>query len=57
MFKTPLDLSIGYQNIDGIHSPNFDCKINYLQNKLSHDIEILSETWGNCDHDKNIPGY
>ena len=56
-FKTPLDLSIGYQNIDGLHSPIFDCKLPYLQTKFSHDIEVLSETWGTCDHDKNIPGY
>ena len=57
MFKTPLDFSIGYQNIEGLHSPTFDCKLPYMQSKFSHDIEVLSEAWGKCDHEKNIPGY
>ena len=57
MFKTPLDLSIGYQNIEGIHNPTFECKLPYLESRIIHDIEILTETWGSCTHDKNIPGY
>ena len=28
-----------------------------MTSKFSHDIEVLSEAWGRCDHDKNIPGY
>ena len=56
--KTPIDLSIGYQNIEGLHSKNFACKLPYLQPKLIHDIEILSEAWGvTCNHSKDIPGY
>ena len=55
--KTPIDLSIGYQNIEGIHSQNFACKLPYLQSKLIHDIEVLSEAWGACNHSKDIPGY
>ena len=57
MFKNPLDLSIGYQNIEGIHNPTFGCKISYLQKEFIHDIEIISETWGSCDHDRTISGY
>ncbi len=57
IFKTPLDLSIGYQNIEGIHNATFGCKIPYLQNEFIHDIEVISETWGTCDHEKSISGY
>ena len=47
-FKTPIDLSFGYQNIDGIHSPQFGCKLPFLHSKFTHDMEVLSETWGIC---------
>ena len=53
----PLDLSVGYQNIEGIHHSQFGCKLPYLEKSFVHDIEIISETWGECSHDKNIPGY
>ena len=56
MIKTPIDFSIGYQNIEGIHSPTFECKLPYLQSKLIHDVEVLSEAWGVCNHSKEIPG-
>ena len=55
--KTPIDLSIGYQNIDGLHSKNFSCKLPYIEKKFIHDIEILSETWDSCKHNKEIDGY
>ena len=54
-FKTPFDLSIGYQNIAGIHEKTLGCKIDLL--KFIHDIEILSETWGPCSHSNEIAGY
>ena len=57
MIKTPIDLSVGYQNIEGLHSRTFDCKLSYIQPKLIHDIEVLSETWGICNHSKDFPGY
>ena len=56
-YKTPIDLSFGYQNIEGIHSPQFGCKLPYIHSKFVNDIEILSETWGSCTHEKNITGY
>ena len=56
LFKTPIDLSFGYHNIEGIHS-SFGCKLPYIHSKFIHDIEVLSETWGLCSHDKNISGY
>ena len=55
--KTPIDFSIGYQNIDGLHTKNFSCKLPYIHKKFIHDIEILTETWGSCEHDKEIDGY
>lgn len=57
MAKSPIDFSIGYQNIDGLHCGIFNCKLPYLEEKFIHDIEILSETWDSCKHDKNIQGY
>ena len=38
------NLTIGYQNIEGSHSPIFGCK-HEEQLNLYNDIEILSETW------------
>ena len=57
MIKSPIDLSIGYQNVDGPHSKNFSCKLPYLEKKFIHDIEILAETWDSCKHNKDIDGY
>ena len=56
-YKTPIDLSFGYQNIEGIHGPTFMCKLPFIHSKFTHDIEVLSETWGVCNHEKNAPGY
>jgi hypothetical protein len=56
-YKTPIDLSFGYQNIEGTHSPQFGCKLPYIHSKFVNDVEILSETWGTCTHEKNITGY
>ena len=28
-----------------------------MHSKFIHDIEVLSETWGLCTHEKNLPGY
>ena len=55
--KTPIDLSIGYLNIEGLHTSTFGCKLPHLQSKLIHDIEVLSEAWGVCTHSKDVPGY
>ena len=53
-----LNLSIGYQNVDGLHSGLLGCKLDN-EIELSCDIEILSETWSNCENcsKANIPGY
>ena len=52
-----INLSIGYHNIKGSHSPTFGCKHNYIQ--FYNDIEIIAETWTNCADCKNaiIPNY
>ena len=53
MYPQPtLSLSIGYHNIAGKHDKSHGCKIN-TQIKLKSDIEILSETWSECDNCKN----
>ena len=57
MNLSPIDFSIGYQNIDGLHTKTFSCKLPYLQSKLIHDIEVFSEAWGGCEHSKDMPGY
>ena len=57
VYKTPLDLSFGYQNIEGIHNKTFGCKLPLLHSKFIHDFEVLSETWGTCAHEKNVSGY
>ena len=56
MSISPIDLSVGYQNIDGLHCGNFACKLP-LEKKFIHDFEILSETWDTCKHGKDIHGY
>ena len=50
--KTTRNLSIGYHNIEGKHSSLHGCKIN-IHLKLINDIEILAETWAECDDCKN----
>ena len=49
--QTTLNLSIGYHNIAGKHDKSHGCKIS-TQIKLKNDIEILSETWSECDNCK-----
>ena len=50
-------LTISYWNIEGVHDKVHGCKIQYLENYFNSDIEILSETWGNCKHEKEINDY
>ena len=57
MYKTPLDLSIAYQNIEGIHNLTFGYKLAHITSKFIHDIEVLSETWGECKHETGYKGY
>ena len=42
-----INLSIGYQNIEGLHNSLMGCKLQD-QIELINDIEILSETWSEC---------
>lgn len=53
-----LNCSIGYQNIEGLHSSLLGCK---LENQIDFncDIEIISETWSSCEKCKksSVPGY
>ena len=53
-----LNCSIGYQNVEGLHSNLHGCKLQNCIN-LACDIEILAETWTCCNQCKttNTPGY
>ena len=48
-----INLSIGYQNIEGLHNSLMGCKLQD-QIELINDIEILSETWSECNKCKNV---
>ena len=53
MNKLNLNLSIGYQNIEGQHNNLLGCKLSG-QIDLFNDIEILAETWSECENCKKI---
>ena len=53
--KNPINLSIGFQNVEGLHCDG-ECFLPDIPEKLKNDIQFLAETWG-CNHDKEIPGY
>ena len=55
--KQFLTFSIAYFNLEGIHDRLFQCKLEYIKNKFMHDIEIFSEVWGACPHNKEVEGY
>ena len=54
-FKNPLNFSIGFQNIEGLHSDS-ECFLSEITENINNDIHFLAETW-TCDHDKEIRGY
>ena len=49
-------LTISYWNSEGLHDNIEGCKLQQ-QGILQNDIEILSETWGNCKHYGDIENY
>ena len=53
-----LNCSIGYQNVEGLHSNLLGCKMESGL-ELKCDIEILAETWSACELCKarNVPEY
>ena len=51
-----LSLSIGYQDVDGLHRKWLGCKIPHIKELIIHDIRIISETWS-CSHSKDIENY
>ena len=53
-----LNCSIGYQNLEGLHSDLHGCKLQNCIN-LTCDIEIFAETWTSCEKCLTIstPGY
>ena len=55
--KQTINLSIGYFNIEGINDKSFQCKLSYLENKMTNDTEIFSKTWGECTCNKQLGEY
>ena len=53
--KNPLNFSIGFQNIEGLHS-DCECFLPEITENIKNDIHFLAETWS-CNHDKEISGY
>ena len=53
--KNPINLSIGFQNVEGLHCDG-ECFLPDISENIKNDIHFLAETW-NCNHDKEIPGY
>ena len=49
------NLTKGYMNIGGLHDNVMGCKLS--NDLMNNDIEILSETCGNCAHYENVEGY
>ena len=47
--------SVGFQNIHGMHHVS-GCKLREVGNELTHDIEILGETWG-CKCELEFENY
>ena len=59
MILSDSELSISYLNMKGLHDSVVGCKLNdtfIRDNIFSHDITVLSETWG-CSHNPSIQGY
>ena len=53
--KNPLNFSIGFQNIEGLHS-DCECFLPEITENIKNDIHFLAETW-TCEHEKEILGY
>ena len=53
--NTPLNLSIGFHNIEGLHS-DCECLLDDIKDHINKDIMFLAETW-TCEHTKNLEGY
>ena len=48
-----VNLSIGHQNKEGLHHTTLGCKLGNCLT-LHNDVEILSETWSECENCKSI---
>ena len=50
----PINLTIGFQNIEGLHS-DCECFLPEITENVKNDIHFLAETW-TCGHDKELTG-
>ena len=53
--KNPINFTIGFQNIEGLHS-DCECFLSEITENVKNDIHFLAETW-NCEHEKELTGY
>ena len=53
--KNPLNFSVGFQNVEGLHI-NSECFLSDITDNIINDIHFLAETWS-CGHEKEISGY
>ena len=51
--RLQINLSIGYQNIEGLHHATLGCKLDNCIT-LENDIEVLAESWTECENCDNI---
>ena len=55
MLNNPINFTIGFQNIEGLHS-ECECFLPEITENVKNDIHFLAETW-TCSHDKELTGY
>ena len=53
--KNPINFTIGFQNIEGLHT-DCECFLSEITENIKNDIHFLAETW-TCEHDKEVTGY
>ena len=53
--KNPLNFSVSFQNIEGLHVDG-ECFLADITQNINSDINFLAETW-TCEHDKEIKGF
>ena len=54
-YKNPLNFSVSFQNIEGLHVDG-ECYLTDITQNINSDINFLAETW-TCEHDKEIKGF
>ena len=53
--KNPINFTIGFQNIEGLHS-DCECFLSEITENVKYNIHFLAETW-TCEHEQDLTGY